>query len=401
MDFSPHLLPNAAIDEFLARDFLSQYARAYSANPALQDLVPEALLERHSSDVIGALESFPEISELITNSSPLESQRIFQAIILLYGRADQQKRKFTSDPIYLHALEITNEFLNVSKQIAETCGLTLEEVYGKDIHDEVIALLLHDLIEDCKTTKEQIVRIFNKRIADKVAIMTIPEEPDLLMMYEEVTREITKRARLPQAKVDQVYHGELAPQAFLDGLGLVQRTKLKGALKEVHKSKSAKLLSFALAVGKGIDSRAPLVEDERHIREGVLFVCTAPIMRRLRKTTRASKSFPLLYQKATSNYTSRCTYNEGIIAHIQELAISCEEAGYDPQKYLVAMRILRERFAVVDESYLETVEQSKKRTVRIQFCHGTVAIRPDTWSLRRAAQRRVAQNNIHELRNAA
>lgn len=72
-----------------------------------------------------------------------------------------QQRKYTGEPYYVHPFEVAH--------ILKERGL------GEDLQ---IAALLHDTIEDCGVTKEEITILFGGRVADLVDMVTDVSKPE-------------------------------------------------------------------------------------------------------------------------------------------------------------------------------------------------------------------------------
>ncbi len=74
---------------------------------------------------------------------------------------DGQLRKYTHDPYHVHPFEVSEILSSV------------------DANEKVqIAGLLHDVIEDCGVTREDIADLFGQRVADLVVMVTDISKPE-------------------------------------------------------------------------------------------------------------------------------------------------------------------------------------------------------------------------------
>lgn len=139
---------------FKERDLVSQYLR----KRAKQKNYPqsyEIALEKFSSQLY-------ELCRLSPNELVLNDCLVQQACLFAQEKHSEQTRKFTYQPYILHPLEMAC----VLSQIPE-------------IEPEAMAAaLLHDVVEDCGVSLQEIEKKFGLKVAQYVYYLTDPAKPE-------------------------------------------------------------------------------------------------------------------------------------------------------------------------------------------------------------------------------
>lgn len=90
---------------------------------------------------------------------------VFKALAFAIEKHDGQKRKYTGEPYIVHPIGVA--------QLVEQHG-RLHNLSSKRLNNMIAAAFLHDVVEDCGVTFEQIYDKFGPRIRDLVFWLTDP-----------------------------------------------------------------------------------------------------------------------------------------------------------------------------------------------------------------------------------
>ena len=258
---------------------------------------------------------YPHLSAL-AEKAPSFAISIAQAALLLYVRAyndsdpniapkdaKRHQRKFSPEASYEHSLRVAEDSL------AAVEGLIVDPAFLVKI---AIKAILHDVIEDFKTTAGEIRQIFPNgwKIAEGVERMTTPSTRRLIGLYRD-----TAKGFIALEEFD------LAPRFYLDALKKSDRNRyegLKSSLKLRFKCEEAAKFTFDEAVIKCIDNPDSFLSYVKDIHERRIMVIEGDALGPPQKSQDGTY-FGLTTAEAKRNFDDRAVYHAAVMQRFAEL----------------------------------------------------------------------------------
>jgi len=269
--------------------------------------------------------------------------QIQSAIDLLYQKSARQFRKINPIPARIHCLSVGEDFAIVAQALFSP----------GDIQQGVIEALLHDNIEDFKTTYAELCREFIFSIADDVWLMTTPPDAVLAGIYKDtIVRDYFNPDNLP-SQLPSSY------EAAIERIKADSRLnrddtyeKLRSRLKLAFKMDAVKKFSFLVAVIKAIDNLKSLQDYANDIDERRVLLQPDGKLGPARSMN-GGAPYILSCAELRRNIRDRETYHNQIITHIQFLATQPEAGRHQPGTHEAACEILNAYFDATKNRLLQ------------------------------------------------
>ena len=277
------------------------FFKAYAASPYLSRHIPH-IFDKAAEELAKSFAQYPNLEALAKSSLP-EAIGIAQAALLLYERAHGKQRKFSPEMAYEHSLRVAEDSLAAAKSLASDPALLIKMA---------VKAILHDVIEDFKTTADQIREIFPNGwgIAEGVQRMTTPSTRRLVELYPDTAEQFISLKDF-----------RLTPRIYLDTLKESHRNKyegLKSSLKLRFKRGEAAQFTFDEAIIKCIDNPDSFLSYVKDIEERRIMVVESKALGPPQKSQDGTY-FELTTAEAQRNLKDRIAYHEAVMQRFAKL----------------------------------------------------------------------------------
>jgi hypothetical protein len=322
---------------------LSRWLNSWSQpNGAFLERAYDADLKKHVSyeafgnaqlELTADLRHFPRY-EWLARTEP----KLAQALILLHAGADGKERKFNHTRLYLHTLEVGEDFFDVTRSFVRAPQQMLEAG---------IQIALHDGIEDCGMTPEVINELFGASARERTQLVTSPEISKLALHFLDITERWTS---LPEGlKIDNVRKHlkelkEKNPGTY---------EALKSDLKIAHKREIAAKYTLIEAVYRAIDNAHSLRSYAKDINRGILYVVSdekesAPLNSKPIRIDeiRYINPKPISIDEIRYNIANRTLCNDAILERFKKMQKGASTPGITWKSWKTQQQIKRAKVAV-------------------------------------------------------